>query len=83
MLTVELEPIIPASKWPQTHSDCMASGIRRGFSMGMYEGESKSKGKKTCNCFNRNNCEQFYILFFSIVPLQHNAFVISFNVCLL
>jgi hypothetical protein len=47
MLTVELEPIIPASKWAQTHSlDCMASGIRRGFSMGMYEGESKSKGKK-------------------------------------
>jgi hypothetical protein len=78
MLTVELEPIIPASKWPQTHPlDCMASGIRRGFIMGMYEGESKSKGKKR-NGFNRSNCEQFYI-FFYIVPLQHNAFVMSFS----
>jgi hypothetical protein len=63
MLTAELEPTIPAGKWPQTHSlDRMASGIRRGFSMGMYEGESKSKGKKH-NGFNRTNCEQFYISF--------------------
>ena len=29
--------------------------------------------------FNRSNCEQFYISFFYIVPLQHNAFVVWFN----
>ena len=28
---------------------------------------------------NRSNCEQFYISFFYIVPMQHNAFVILFN----
>ena len=45
----------------------------------IHEGESKSKGKNTFNGFNRNNCEQFYISFSYIVPLQHNAFVILFN----
>jgi hypothetical protein len=41
----------------------------------VYEGESKSKGKKHFNGINRSNCEQFYTSFFYTVPLQHNAFV--------
>ena len=41
--------------------------------------ENQNVKANTFNCFNRSNCEQFYITFFYIVPLQHNAFVISFN----
>jgi len=45
----------------------------------MYEGESKSKGKIHLTALIRSNCEQFYISFLYIAPLQHNEFVISFN----
>ena len=39
----------------------------------------KKYRQNTFNGFNRSNCEQFYISFFYIVPLQPNAFVILFN----
>jgi hypothetical protein len=43
-----------------------------------YEGESKSKGKKHLTALTEVTV-QFYISFYFIVPLQHNAFVILFN----
>ena len=44
----------------------------------LYE-ENQQIKQNTFNSCNRSNCEQFYISFFYIVPLQHNAFFISFN----
>jgi len=41
--------------------------------------ENHKVKSKSFNGFNRSNCNQFYVSFFYIVPLQHNAFVISFN----
>jgi len=43
------------------------------------EGESKSKGKIHLTALIEVTASDFYILFFYIVPLQHNTFVISFN----
>jgi len=44
----------------------------------LNEGESKSKGKIHLTALIEVTVTRFYI-FFYIVPLQHDAFVISFN----
>ena len=44
-----------------------------------YEGESKSKGKIHLTSLIEVTVINFTYHFSTIVPLQHNAFVISFN----
>jgi len=60
-------------------NDCILKGPALGTESVRCEGESKSKGKIHLTALIEVTVSNFYISFFYIVPLQHNAFVISFS----